>query len=58
MDETNGLTDSILQSGDSSLQSIGFGSSATDYGSSGSDSGTGFSLDFLADWQLLTRLRG
>ncbi len=47
MDETNGLTDSILQSGDSSLQSIGFGSSATDYGSSGSDSGTGFFAGFF-----------
>ena len=30
MDETNGLTDSILQSGDSSLQSTGFGSSGSD----------------------------
>ena len=47
MDETNGLTDSILQSGDSSLQSTGFGSSATDYGSSGSDSGTGFFTGFF-----------
>ena len=47
MDETNGLTDSILQSGDTSLQSTGFGSSGSDFGSSGSDSGTGFLAGFF-----------
>ena len=50
MDETNGLTDSILQSGNSSLQSTGFGSDSGSSGSSAtdSDSGTGFFSGFLS----------